>query len=351
MDKTYIIATHNFAFGTSQALKKYFERHKITHLFIQHELMANPLTWFLGMADTFWKVLQNKEHFDVFIGSNRLNAFVGIWLKKVGKVSKVVYFSPDWVEDRHSNKVLNYLYQWLDYFCVKHSDVVWDSSAYMKVDRMMQERLKRGYESLFMKKHIQVPDGTDPCDILPFNKISRNKIGFVGHIKDGLGLEMMMRSFRNVYQKNPNVHLVVIGSGPLLKKLKRMGKDLPITFTGFMGDITKVYKTLSDCAFALAPYEHNTITKYTDPGKVKVYFSIGLPIIISRVPLISKEVNQKKCGIVIDDNELELTNAMLKLLQDDKLLRSMRVNVVLIKDKYSWDNIFQRALLKTFNIK
>jgi len=354
MDKTYIIATHNFAFGTSQALKKYFERHKITHVFIQHELFANPLTLFLGMADTFWKVLQNKEHFDVFIGSNRLNAFIGIWLKKVGKVSKVVYFSPDWVEDRFGkNYFLNKMYQWLDYFCVVHTDITWNSSTIMDIDPMMQKRLDHHYPKRLLKKQIQVPDGTDEFPYINLQDVNPFRMGFIGHLRAGMGAEMIIKTYLKIKRDISQLSCVIIGSGPEEERLRDMAKNTDIEFTGYMGDIKDVYKTLSQCAIALAPYQDikDNMSLYTDPGKVKVYLSVSLPVIITKVPQIAYEIHSKEAGIAVNDNEEEFSHAIELLLSDQKTLEQYRQNAYDLSKKYSWDNVFQRAVLKTFYIK
>lgn len=344
MMKSAVITTHSFSPGTSQALHHYMKRKQYDVIFIEHKLFGNALTWILDALDIFVKIITKPKTYDLYVGSNRLNASVGIILKLLKKVKKVVYFSPDWVENRLDNKILNYIYQKLDYFCVLYADVVWNSSAYMKIDPMMKERIKRGYPNELLQKQMQVPDGTDPYPIKSFSEINRHKIGFVGHIKEGMGLEMLIEGFKKLLNEVPDATLLIIGSGPILDQLKKMAQSLPIEFTGFMGNINQVYEKLSQCAFAVAPYEQGTISQYTDPGKVKVYFSVGLPVIISSVPQISSEIKQEKCGIVIENTVESLTVAMKHLIIDDHLLQTYRTNVLKMRKKYSWDSIFDKAL-------
>lgn len=348
MSKRAVVATHWFSPGTSQAFYAYLQRHGYDALYIEHKLFGSPLSWSLDALDTYWQVIKSGKRYDFFMGSNRLNAFIGILLKWSGRVKKVIYFSPDWVEARHGNNLFNNLYQWLDYFCVKYSDKTWNSSAYMKVDPMMNERMKRNYPKEFLKKQIQVPDGTDPYPIPDWKEIDRNAIGFVGHIKEGMGLEMLIESFKEVIKDFPQTKLIIIGSGPILDKLKKQSKKLPIEFTGYMGDLTKVYKKLAHCAFAVAPYEQGTISQYTDPGKVKVYFSVGLPIIISHVPYISREIKTAKAGLVINDTQEGITEAIKTLLTSDEILKEQRIHVLKMAKKYSWDRLFDQALSASF---
>lgn len=347
--KSAVIATHTFSPGTSQALHEYMKRHHFDVYFIEHKLLGNPFSWTFGVFRTLYLVIIQRKTYHLYIGSNRLNAFIGVLLQKLGKVKKVVYFSPDWVESRLRNPLLNRFYQWLDYFCVKYADITWNSSAYMEMDPMMQERSKRGYPKEYLHKQVQVPDGTDRCPKLSLTQIDRYSFGFVGHLKKGMGLEMLIDSFKTISKTVPQAKLLIIGSGPIESSLRTQAQGFPIKFTGFIGNIHEVYTILSHCSFAVAPYEPDTISQYTDPGKIKVYFSLGLPVVVTNVPQISHEINRENCGLVIEPNQRALTDALTLLLTDNNLFEGLRNNVPKIAEKYSWDNIFDKALRPFLN--
>ena len=145
MIRTVIIASHTFAFGTSQGFYDYCKRKRFDVIFIGHPLFGNVFTWLFGAVDTLLQVVKTGKSYDLYVGSNNLNASVGLILKTLGKVKRVVYFSPDWVLDRFGNLLLNRVYHWLDYICVKNCDMTWNSSAIMPIDPMMTEREKLGY--------------------------------------------------------------------------------------------------------------------------------------------------------------------------------------------------------------
>lgn len=346
MKKSVVIATHVFSPGTSQAFYKYCRRKKYRTVFIEHALFGNPLTWFWGSVDTFWRTFKFNKKFDLYLGSNRLNAAVGIILKKAGRVKKVIYFSPDWSENRFNNKILNYIFQKLDYFCLKYSDIVWNSSHQMKIDPMMRERLLLGYPKVWLKKQIQLPDGCDLFPVNPLEKIDRYRVGFVGHLIKHCGVQLAIDSYREIVKKIPRINFLIIGSGEMERELRDRAKGMNFKFTGFIGDIAKVYGLLSGCAIAMAPYEasKDTISQYTDPGKVKNYFSVGLPVVITKVPKIAIEVNQTKSGIAVNYNIRDFSDAVVKLIKNDLLLREYRKNVLSIRKKYSWNSIFDKAL-------
>jgi len=340
-----IIATHVFSPGTSQALRDYLLRNKVNVLFIGHSLFSNVFTWALGVLDTIWQVIKTGKKFDLYVGSNNLNAFVGIILRRTRLVKKVIFFTPDYSHQRFKNKLLNNFYHWLDYYCLKNADLVWNSSAVMPVDPIMRERERRGAPIKYRSKQIQVSDGTDLVERLPLDKINRYEVGFVGHLKKGMGLELLIDVFPEITKQVPEAKLVIIGSGPIEQKLKFQAKNLNnIEFTGFVGDLSQVYKRLSRCAIGIAPYEKNTISQYSDPGKVKVYLSVGLPMVITKVPQVAFEIDREKCGIAIDYDRDELIEAVVRLLKDETLLKEYRNNTVRLAEKYSWDRIFERAL-------
>jgi len=344
MIRTVIIASHTFAFGTSQGFYDYCKRKRFDVIFIGHPLFGNVFTWLFGAVDTLLQVVKTGKSYDLYVGSNNLNASVGLILKTLGKVKRVVYFSPDWVLDRFGNLLLNRVYHWLDYICVKNCDMTWNSSAIMPIDPMMTEREKLGYPVEFRKKQIQVSDGTEVIDLPPFSAIDRYRIGFIGHLRPGMGVEMLLSAMPYILRKIPHASLLIMGSGPLEGDLRKRAAKLPVEFTGFVGDINEVYKKLSYCAIAVAPYEAGSISEFTDPGKVKSYLTAGLPIVITKVPKVAYEINQKKAGIATSDKPEEFAKAIVEILGHAKKLRSYRGNALKLRDEYSWDRIFDRAL-------
>ena len=59
-------------------------------------------------------------------------------------------------------------------------------------------------------------------------------------------------------------------------------------------------------------------TYYTDPGKVKTYASLGLPIIMSDVSAIVPFVKKFKCGIVINKKDEDLGKAIIDIKKNYK---------------------------------
>lgn len=341
MIKRIVVATHVFAPGPSQALRDYFIKEKKEVLFIGHPILGNLFTWSVGALDTFFKVLKQRKKYDLYVGYDNINAFIGLILKKMGKVKKVIFMTVDYSHTRFKNKLLNNFYHWLDYYCLRNADLVWNST-----DRMVFEREKRGISKIYRNKQIAVPDGTDLIKQVPFDKRNRYEIIFVGHLKEDMGLEFLIESFPEIQKKIPKIKLIIIGSGYIEKRLKDLAKGLNIEFKGFIGDLSEVYKIMTKAVIGLAIYKENGMMEFTDPAKVKLYLSAGLPVIVTKVPQIATEIEKRKCGISIDYNKEELKNAIVKLLKDGEVLKRYSNNAFVLSKKYIWGNLFKEALGK-----
>lgn len=341
MIRKIVIATHVFAPGPPQALRDYLIKEKKEVLFIGHPLFGNLFTWLLGAFDTLFKVLIQKKHYDLYVGYDNVNAFIGLILRKMGKVNKVIFMTVDYSHNRFNNKLLNNFYHWLDYSCLRNADLVWNST-----NRMVYEREKRGISKNYRNKQIAVPDGTDLIKQPSFDKRNRYEIVFVGHLKEDMGLELLVESFSEIQKKIPEVKLTIIGSGYMEKKLKNLARGLNIEFKGFIGDLSDVYKILTKAVIGLAIYNKNGMMEFTDPAKIKLYLSAGLPVIVTRVPQIASEIEKKKCGITIDYNKEELKNTIVNLLKNEEMLKKYSDNALILSKKYLWSTIFREALGK-----
>lgn len=341
----FIICSHVFAFGTSQAFERFLLKNNMDVVFIGHRLDGNIFSWSVGVIHTILKIFLTFRRYEVFLGSNCLNASVGLLCRHLRIVDRVIYFSPDYVQRRFQNKLMNRFYHWLDHYCVMKCDITWNSCAFSYPDPMMLAREAEGLSHSWRSKQIQVPDGTDDRESLAINRSGR-KIGFIGHLREGMGSLDLFNIFDRVQLTCPDAHLVIIGSGPLEEKVRRLSaKRSNVDFLGHVDDIEVVYKILSECSIGLANYEANSITQYTDPGKIKVYLSLGLPVIVTNVPVIAHEIEERRAGFSVEagDNEA-FAERIVRLLEDDELRCAVKANAIELSQKYRWENVFSRGI-------
>ncbi|HUQ85181.1 MAG TPA: glycosyltransferase [Candidatus Limnocylindrales bacterium] len=374
---TFAIVTHVYATGPSFKLEEYLIPKSKTLIFIGHpfayssdtrsflriykhgELVVDEkfLRWkgpelifyIKDIILTAWWLTKYNHKIDYYIGVDSLNFLVGYFFKYFKKIHSLVYYTIDYVPQRSSNSILNSAYHFLDRLGVSKSDKVWNLSKVM-----VEVREKNGVIKKYRKKQIVVPVGTDiNVKVLPFSKINKNKVVFMGHLREGQGVDLLISAMIDVIKKIPNAHLLIIGGGPLESHLKKIAKTFKmekhIKFSGFVKEFSDVEKMLQDSAIAVAPYvdDKKTYTRYTDPGKPKDYLAHGIPVIITKVPQVAYEIHKNKCGFAIDYNEEELSSMLIKLLQDKKQLAFFRKNALEMAQEYSWNKIFNNALQGT----
>lgn len=300
---------------------------------------------------TLWWVLKYASTVDYFVGVDNLNFFAGYILKKLRKVKKIVFYTMDYVPNRFSNRMLNFIYHYLDTFAVIKSDKVWNLSALM-----VREREKKGVSARYRAKQIVVPVGTKIVKrLFPLGKIDRYKIVFLGHLREGQGIELLINAMLEVTKKVKQAYLIIIGGGPLEDKLKKIVQEKKlnkhIKFTGFVQEYSEVEEILKNAAVAVAPYvdDDKTYTRYTDPTKPKDYMACGIPVVITKVPQVAYEIEKNKCGLAIGYNKQELVNAIIKLLTNDKMLAEFRENSIIMAKKYTWNKIFNKAINETIS--
>lgn len=376
---SFVIVTHVYATGPAFRLEEYLQKKVRSLVFIGHPFSYTKdnrsfirkykngklikeekficwkspeiFFWVKDLLLTLWWVVKDTNQIDYLIGVDNLNAFSGYILKLIGKVKKIIFYTIDYIPERFDNKFLNSLYHYLDRLAVKKSYKVWNLSPIM-----VGEREKRGVSSKYRDRQITVPIGADISKrVTMFDKIDKNKIVFMGHLREGQGVELLIDSMPEIVKEVPKAHLLVIGGGPLAEKFKKdveiKNLNSNVKFTGFIKEYAEVEKLLSDASVAVAPYadDNKTYTKYTDPGKPKDYLASGIPVVITKVPRIAFEIEKNKCGIAINYDKKELAEAIIKLLTNKALLSEFRKNSLIMAKKYTWNKIFDKTIKETIS--
>ncbi len=374
---SFIIVTHVYATGPSFKLEEYLKGKVDSLVFIGHPFsFAKDTRSFLRIYKrgslvkeekfrswkgpevsfylkdlflTIWWYLRFQRKTDYFIGVNNFNVFAGILLGLFLSVGKIIFYTIDYVPNRFENVFLNSFYHFLDRLALSKSHRVWNLS-----EVMVAEREKSGISEKFRQKQIEVPIGTDIRNRpLGFDKIDKGKIVFLGHLRSGQGIEMLISAMEEVVKKVKNAHLLIIGGGILENSLKSKitgaGLKRRIKITGFVKEYDDVKKFMSDGAIAVAPYvdDEKTYTRYTDPGKPKDYLASGMPVIITKVPQVAFQIQKNKCGIAIDYNKKQLIDSLVELLTNDTKYKEFRKNAFIFAKKYTWEKIFNEAFSKT----
>ena len=323
----------------------------------QWKLPAGPfweMTHFLRHAVlTFWWGWTQGRGYDLFIGINPLNAFVGLWLKRFGCVRKVVYYTIDYIPKRFSNSWVNQFYHWIDKTCVRRCDQVWNLSS-----RMVGAREARGVEKRFRQKQMTVPIGTDlRIQPLPVEKVERFTFVYFGGLMEKQGVQLGIEALAILRKRLPKVRLLVIGGGSpeRLEVLRQQARSLAVseavTFTGVIENHEEALERLSSCAAGIAPYTESpdNFTQYTDPGKPKAYLAAGLPVVLTDVPEVASLIEASKAGFIVSYDSHSLAQALEQLMTDDRLFAAYKDNARKLAERYDWALVFYNAFGHLYN--
>lgn len=291
--------------------------------------------------------LIGHTRYDLCIAADCLNAFTFLPWRRAGLIKKLVYYSIDYSPIRFDNKLMNSIYHFIERQSCYRADIIWDLSP-----RMMEGRAATGVNIKRCAPRLIVPMGADLKRIkrLSINEIERQTIVFLGHLLEKQGLQLVTQVLPEIRKEIPDVKLLIIGDGEYQGTIRdlsiRLGVENIVEFFGYIPNHEEVERILCRCAVGLAPYVQDikSFTYYADPGKPKVYLGCGLPVVITRFPLIANEIEKEGAGVVIDYDAEQLKGALLKLLKDDNFYQSARQKAVELSEKYDWSNIFLSTL-------
>ncbi|MGI0010892.1 MAG: glycosyltransferase, partial [Nitrosopumilaceae archaeon] len=157
---------------------------------------------------------------------------------------------------------------------------------------------------------------------------------FLSRIDKKKGLELLLHSFKKIRDANQNIFLIIAGSGEnaYTEEIKKLVSDLHITevvrFTGFVSEDEKLELLESAKVFVL--------TSHSDvhPVAVQEALTMGVPVIITKNSDYP-EVEEYNAGILVDEDEQSVFNAIMNLLSNENKLLHMSNNAKeLIKQRF-----------------
>lgn len=163
---------------------------------------------------------------------------------------------------------------------------------------------------------------------------------FVGLIKDGQGLELALQFLG----QHPVYKLKIIGIchpgwyEKVCELIKFYGVEKQVYYPNRFFSDEELLKESRDCFVGIAPYttEITNASYYADPGKVKAYAEMGLPVIITNTTAIAPYVKKFHSGEVIIRNAGSFYSATLKISKNyNRYLRGVKLfNSFFYYEKY-----------------
>lgn len=325
----------------------YDDTGKLTDSHTSSIIPGHPILFYIrDVFLTLWFVLRSGRQYDLFIGSDNLNTFAGLILRFLGRVRHVVFYVIDFTPHRFPNKTMNAIYQWINKLCCYHADTIWNVSASMT----------GGRESIGITKERSAPQITVPLgcafDTIPRRAVAEihmHDIVYFGSLREEHGPGLILEALPHILERHPEATVTFAGGGELKPVLEAradaLGVSSNVRFTGFLDSGEDIYAVLTRCGLALATYKpgDTTYKLYSDPGKVKIYLACGLPILITDVPPVAREIAEKGAGVIVPWDAGVLAAEIVKILDDRERYGIMRENAIRLGAEYDWQTIWKRT--------
>lgn len=140
---------------------------------------------------------------------------------------------------------------------------------------------------------------------------------YIGRITFEKGINHLIKEWQLI-----NYPLQVIGTGDLLAELESTNKNPLITFRGVLSR-KEVFSEIEKCAFVIVP---SIIAESFGLVNIEA-FSMGRPVLASRIGAMKDIIQNEKNGLFIDIQKSgDLNNKVNKLINDPSLLKELSNN-------------------------
>jgi poly(glycerol-phosphate) alpha-glucosyltransferase len=162
------------------------------------------------------------------------------------------------------------------------------------------------------------------------------KFVFIGRIVEEKKIDHVIRIMYHLKNAGINVHLFIFGNGLLRNKIIRLINDLQIKeIVSFLGVVPspKVYLKYFNCLILTSEREGM-------PFAIWESMSQGLPILSSSVGGITEVLNEARCGLLFNkDNIFEAVEKAQLLIKNEKMRERFGLNgEIAISEKYNFQN-------------
>ncbi len=207
----------------------------------------------------------------------------------------------------------------------------------------ISQTAKLAMEPYFPGEYEIIPAGVDTDFFTErgenFNIEGFPKILFLGRLDLRKGVLKIIDVFNRFVKIKNEAKLIIAGKGPLEKTAKdlvrRYGIEKSVIFTGYVKkeDIPKYYRTADIyCSPALGGESFGIVLLEA--------MSCGTPIIASRIHGYSQVIDDKKDGLLFNnEDDSELLSKLIELTEDENKRAFFRKNGLIKSKEYSWENV------------
>jgi len=195
-----------------------------------------------------------------------------------------------------------------------------------------------------------IPNGVDlehfSDDVAPFEQYldGKKNILFLSRLEFRKGLNYLLNAFLLVKREMPDVRLLVVGPGTRLRQryeqwVRKTGLE-DVVFVGYASyeDLPRYYKTADIFSVPATGRESQGLI-------LLEAMAVGKPVVATSIPGYASVVTHGEDGLLVPPrNYQELSQALLTLLNDEKLRQQMGAKGKVKSKDYDWKVISKRLL-------
>lgn len=274
-------------------------------LWSHHNIILYFLAWYIQHLYILFRYFKSDEQFYAIVFMPHL-LFFSNFQKLLRKV-EYVFFIGDYCPDksfviRLYERIRKYYHDRLSYSCYLSDTLNKLMNNGNIVARYNKKTVMWGVKK--KQKHASV-------------NTRRFEILFVGLVKESQGLDFIFSFLKT----NKKFYLHILGKcddglyKKYMNKIKKLHIENQINFENRFFDDGEVEKISRTCKVGLALYDTGkmNMTYYTEPGKVKYYAELGLPIIMSNTSSIVEYVKKFHMGEIVSRDKSSLIKAISKI--------------------------------------
>lgn len=276
-------------------------------------------------------------HARLFLTPSRAKVLVHIPLYCIGH--SVFRFLRDdvtafWVWDFYDrpNKTERLFNALSDWYVARMPTVLFISQAIMDVYAAMVRR-RAGAEWILVPLGIRAQENP--------RRPEPGVFGFIGQLKgNAQGLELVMEALR----QDAGLRFEIIGAGHALGAMRAYaaaaGVADRVTFHGSVLEEDRLAAIVARWQLGIAAYTASDFIKYSDPGKLKLYWQLGLAVVTTRENPIYKDITEFGGGEVADADAASVLRAIRRIIEAPEKYRD---GVRRFQEKFEYERLYERC--------
>jgi hypothetical protein len=326
---------HYLLFPSLQYPKAYYNTHKGE---IDRPIYKSKISYYYSHYNNIRTILKSSKFstdYDYILAIDWFEANIALSLKKYFPKTKIIYYAYDYY---FYNNIFSsrYLINKIEQSAYMNSDIVWAVNQ-----QIIEEHKKKNYNR---DKVFTFPLGIKSKNI-PEYKPNPKQILFMGNFKEGHNLRLLV----NTFAKLPvDYHLHLIGQGNMYNEIENLIQDLGatnITLYGFKTEKETIDIIVKNqISYGIALYENTQEILCADPGKIKDYLALGLPVITTNNHSMSQEIKEYNLGVVLQDINMNIEKYIMNL--NDQDIQTFKSSIKDYIKNHSYQVILSEALSK-----